>query len=564
MYSVRENPPKHIRDALQMYDDLTRRLLYARGITTQENAEFFLQKEWITTDPYQYADMQKANQRILDAVVNNETIGIFSDYDCDGIPAAAALYSALSAFGHKNIIYYVPDRNTDGFGLNNVGIEKMINGHASVVCILDCGTSSPNEVATLEDAGISTIILDHHLAGKTAPKPFAMINPVLEQRIKKPHPCAAGVVYLFIQALIQKAQNIRLRTKPAMEWEKWQLDLIGLATLSDMVPLRGINRQLVHYGLHVLRKSPRPGIQALCSHLNINQQKIAQDDLSFLIIPRINAASRMGKAETAFTLLTTDNIEEAMSLAKELTTLNNRRKTAVATITRAAHKQAENKSKEKEVWVFGNREWKPSLAGLVAQKLAEAYNKTIFVWGQGGDNEGKTTIKGSCRSLTHDVFNLMQKLPDTFVEAGGHRQAGGFTLHTGAEITLEDTINCVISTETTPLTKLEIDIECAVSDTEKIFMLYEKFSPFGMENEPICIAIPKCRIHRQFTFGKNQDHTRYTIADETGYIDGVSFFTKHANTTPVSTNQILRAVIGQVEFDTFRNKPRLRVSTFIH
>ena len=151
-----------------------------------------------------------------------------------------------------------------------------------------------------------------------------------------------------------------------MGWEKWQLDIIGLATVSDMVPLYGINRQLAHYGLQVFRKSPRPGVQALCSTLRIDQQKTTQDDLSFSIFREINAASRMGEVETEFKLLTTNSIEEAMELAETLTKLNNKRKTAVATMVREAQKQAESKSKEKTVWVFGSRKWKPSLVGLVA------------------------------------------------------------------------------------------------------------------------------------------------------------------------------------------------------
>ena len=558
MYVVREDPPKHIRDTLHIYDELTQRLLHARGITTQEEADIFFRKDWHAIDPYQYANMQKAVDLLLNSIASDKTIGIFSDYDCDGIPASAALYTTLNAFGHKKIIYYTPDRNTEGFGLNKKGVNTMIDAGASVVCVVDCGTSNPDEISELENNGIKTIILDHHLADKTLPSTFAMINPTVEPNIKKPYPCAAGVVYIFIQALIQQAHSTPMQIKPKMGWEKWQLDIIGLATLSDMVPLRGINRQFVHYGLQVLRKSPRPGIQALCKKINLNQQKITQDDLSFLVIPKINAASRMGKAETAFTLLTTNDIEEAMTLADAVTALNNKRKTAVATMVRAAHKQAEAKNKEKEVWVFGNREWKPSLVGLVAQKLSESYGKTIFVWGQGGSGEGEPSIKGSCRSNKHDVFTLMQKVPDMFAKSGGHEQAGGFTLTRGAEVVLEDELNNNVTASKGEAEEVKIDKECSVSDIAAVFTLYEKFSPFGMENESIRIAIPRCRIHKQFKFGKNKEHIRYTFADETGYVDGIAFFTKddESATDPLT-------VIGQVEYDSFRNKPQIHVITLL-
>ena len=557
MYTIRKNPPKEIQDALQMYDTLTQRLLYARNITTQEEAEFFFKKEWATINHHQYKNIEKAVKRILDAVEKEETVGIFSDYDCDGIPAAAVLFSVLHALGHRSIVYYVPDRNSEGFGLSEKGVRKMIDSGVSVVCILDCGTANPKEIEEMEQNGLHTIIIDHHLAGERVPNTFAMINPTIEN-IEQPHPCAAGVMYIVIQALIQEANKRKKRKNLPTGWEKWQLDIVGLATVSDMVPLRGINRQLVHYGLQVFRKSPRPGIQALCNALHLNQQKVTQDDLSFSIIPRINAASRMGKAETAFRLLTTDSIEEAMSLTETLTNLNNKRKTAVATMVREAQKQAKNKNKEKKVWVFGSRKWKPSLVGLVAHTLADTHKKTVFVWGQ-AETEEKTTIKGSCRSMYCDVFSLMKNTPNVFAEAGGHKNAGGFTLNEGAEIYLEEVINKVEGVQEEKSEECLIDSECSVDEVAKIYALHEKFAPFGIKNEMIRIAIPKCTIYKKILFGKKKNHIRYTLTDGTGYIDGIAFFVKEDKEIDVDANQTMRAVIGQVEMDTFRNKPQIKV-----
>lgn len=558
MYIVRKNPPKEIQDTLQAYDILTQRLLYARDITTQEEAETFFKKEWVAINPLQYKDMEKAVKRILDAVEKEETIGIFSDYDCDGIPAAATLYTTLKALGHNSIVYYVPDRNSEGFGLNKKGIKKMIDSNASVVCVLDCGTANPKEVEEMEQNGLHTIIIDHHLAGETMPNAFAMINPTLENS-KEPHPCAAGVTYIVIQALIQEAHKRKSKEKPPVGWEKWQLDIVGLATVSDMVPLRGINRQLAYYGLQVFRKSPRPGVQALCSAVKLNQQKATQDDLSFSIIPRINAASRMGEAETAFKLLTTNNIDEAMALTETLSDLNSKRKTVVATMVRAAQKQAKNKNKEKAVWVFGSREWKPSLVGLVAQRLADTHKKTVFVWGQ-AEKEEKRVIKGSCRSRYCDVFALMKNNQEIFDEAGGHKNAGGFTLKDGAEISIEDALNSTKMVQEKEEDEAHIvDSECTIDEIAKVYEQYEKFAPFGMKNEMIRIAIPQCTIHKKTLFGKNKDHIRYTLTDGTGYIDGIAFFAKENKEIDVHSGQKVQAVIGQVEMDTFRNKTQIKV-----
>ena len=566
MYSVRDDPPKEVSENLQMYDRITQRLLFARGITTPQEAEAFMKKEWVTVDPYQYKDMEKAVDRLIHAIEGGETIGIFSDYDCDGIPAAATLYSTLNAFNHKSIVYYVPDRNTEGFGLNKEGVNTMKESNATLVCVLDCGTSSPQMIKEMEECGIHTIILDHHLADHKKPDAFALINPALESNISEPHPCAAGVVYIFIQALIEKAQEKNMQTKPPIGWEKWQLDIVGLATISDMVAMHGINRQFAHYGLEVFRKSPRPGILALCDMLKMDQKRATQDDLSFLIIPRINAASRMGNAKTAFNLLTTETMEEAERLARDLTTLNEKRKTAVASMVRVAGGQAVIKKKEKKVWVFGKREWKPSLVGLVAQRVTETHSKTVFVWGQGG-KEGNTVIKGSCRSKEHDLFNLMQQLPDMFAESGGHRKAGGFTLIYGAEVALEDRLNSVVQQEATEERQSqqneEVDGEYSINEITEIFNLSKMFAPFGVENESIKIAVPKCKVYKQFRFGKNKDHVRYTFTDGTGYISAISFFSKGNEALAVEDNQTIHAVIGSVEYDARSGKPQLRVISFI-
>ena len=560
MYTVREDPPEQVRESLKEYDPLSQRLLFARGITGQDDAALFFDRTWKETDPYRYRAMYEAAGRVLKAVRDGETIGIYSDYDCDGIPAAAALFSTLTALGHRSTAYYVPDRNTQGFGVHPDGVAQMLSAQASVVCILDCGTSSPDAVASLRRAGCDVIILDHHLPGERHPEPLALINPTVEEGIEEPHPCAAGVVFLFIQAIIRQAHETALPTKPPIGWERWQLDLIGLATLSDMVPLRNMNRQIARYGLEVFRKSPRPGVRALCNLLRIRQQAITQDDLAYLIIPRINAASRMGDARRAFRLLTASTIEDATTEAKALTRLNERRKTAVATMVREADTVAKGKDRDRDVWVFGNRLWKPSLAGLVAQRLSEKHGKTVFVWGQCDGQEGATIIKGSCRSRRHDIFSLMQKKENLFTESGGHRQAGGFTLTEGAEVILEEALN------ETPLTGSEekderfVDTVCRIKDVPSVLRVAETFAPFGVRNEHVSIALDNCRVQQTARFGKKRDHVRYTFADGDANIQGIAFF---AGDTAERSPGTPCTVIGSVERDTLNSRPRIRVEDIV-
>lgn len=556
MYSVRALPPEDVLKSLVGYDARTATLLYARGITEPKTAEVFLSKKWNPMDPYRYADMKKAVERTIQSLQKGGTVGIYSDYDCDGIPAAAALHSTLRALGHAKLHYFVPDRNSDRFGLNERGVQEMAAAQADVVFVLDCGTSDPEHMALMRQKGMDVIVLDHHLPGDVMPEPFAMVNPTLEEGIPKPYPCAAGVTYVFLQALVERARQVAGIASLPVGWEKWQLDLISLATLSDAVPLRGLNRQFVHYGLEVARKSPRPGMQALCARLKLRQSALTQEDFSFLIIPRINAASRMGNARTAFSLLTTDDLSEAYALVDELTRLNNKRKSAVAAMTRRAHTTAKVKLSGDAVWVFGDREWTPSLAGLVAQKVSEEYDKTVFVWGQSSAPE--SLLQGSCRSKKHDTFSMMQEVSDIFLEHGGHRQAGGFTLAKGAEVVLEKKLNAVADAFVVESGVSCIDFECRIADTAEVFRLSEHFSPFGMENDAICVAVKDCSIEDVQVFGKTKNHVRLTLKDSSGTMQGIRFFIGKAMLEKIQEKASM-TVVGSVEWDSFRKKIFLRI-----
>ncbi|MDE0243668.1 MAG: DHH family phosphoesterase [Candidatus Kaiserbacteria bacterium] len=559
MYLVRDDPPKDVQESLKDFDAISQRLLFTRGITDKESADAFFDTAWRETDPYQYQSMYRAAERVLQAVRDNEVIGIYSDYDCDGIPAAAALFSTLSALNHSKIVYEVPDRNIQGFGVHAENTQRMLEKGVSVVCVLDCGTAHPDEIARIQESGTDVIILDHHLPGERTPEAFALINPTIEESVAEPYPCAAGVVFLFIQALVKQAQQILPSTKLPLGWERWQLDIIGLATISDMVPIRGINRQFVRYGLAVFQKSPRPGIRALCSLLKIKQERVTQDDLTYLVIPRINAASRMGDANLAFDLLTATSFEKAAEITNALTTLNNRRKSTVAAMVREAEKTAQHKNKESDVWVFGSRSWKPSLAGLVAQKLAEKYGKTVFVWGQCTDTDkSKQQVKGSCRSADRDIFTLMQQASHLFTESGGHKQAGGFTLTDGAEVCLEDELNQVPSPSTDEnQDEQQVDLICNLRDIPDILAVSDSFAPFGMQNEHIRIALNTCRIKSIHQFGKQKDHVRYTLTDGNSNLQGIKFF---AGDVSNQKTGVPCQIIGSVERDVFSNRPRIRVT----
>ncbi len=543
MYSLRENPPEEVMKELDNFTPIVQRMLFTIGITKKDDADYFFEKnfDYGIVDPFVFKDMEKVVGRTIEAIEKKETIGIYSDYDCDGIPGAAILYNLLKLIGHKNVVHFTPERNLDGFGIHEKGIEELKGKGAKLIFTIDCGISDTKVIDKYE-SDLDIVILDHHIPGDSLPKSYGIINPLLEDEYPKPYPCGAGCAYKFIQALLKKG-NFDL----PVGYEKWFLDLAGIATLADMVPLLGENRLFLHYGLIVLRKGRRAGINALCRLLRIDQRNISEEDLSFMIIPHINAASRMGRADLSFELLTTDDEARGMQIAKELKALNDRRKREVTKMVKEANKRVMEKDKNLSVWVFGDTAWKVSLVGLVAQKLSEEFGKTIFVWGKTGSDK----VKGSARSAQLDLYKLMDETKDSFEEFGGHRQAGGFTIKGNEVINLEDNLNLNSNSIKDEKKELVVDAEVSIREAKEIFNDLKGFMPFGNGNQKPMFALSSCEIRESQKFGRG--HSKYVFRDNSGILSGVSFFNE-----PEEEGEVA-AVCGFLEYDNYTRNIRLRV-----
>ncbi|MEK7184606.1 MAG: DHH family phosphoesterase, partial [Patescibacteria group bacterium] len=381
-------------------------LLFYRNIKTQEEKENFLNPDYTKHihDPFLLKDAEKAGKRIVQAIENNEKIVIYSDYDADGIPAGVIFHDFFKRIDFKNFTNYIPHRHYEGFGLNTDAIDKFVEEKTNLLITLDCGISDVEAVKLAQNNGIDVIITDHHEPHGEIPSAFAIVNHK-QKDCNYPEKilCGSGVGFKLIQAIL-KINRFNLKEGT----EKWFLDMVGIATLSDMVPLTGENRALASYGLMVLKKSPRKGLMRLLQHLKIQQKYLSEDDIAFMITPRINAASRMGVPMDAFKLLSTDNEDEAYIYVEHLDKINNERKGIVSALVKEVKKviRERNTDNPKSVIVAGNPEWRPSLLGLVANSLAEEFNKPTFLWGRDGDG----VIKGSCRSGgTVSVVDIMNK-----------------------------------------------------------------------------------------------------------------------------------------------------------
>ena len=575
MFPLHEPLTYSLREELSAYDDLTAALLVRRGIVTKEGAEKFLNPSYDEHlhDPFLMTDMQKASQRFAGAILSGEKIAVWSDYDCDGIPGGVLMHDFLKKAG-ANFENYIPHRHDEGYGMNIDGIEKLAGSGVKLIVTVDSGITDVEPVARANELGMEVIITDHHLpavasgeGGSVLPDAFAILNPNARENETYPFKslCGSGVAWKLVCATLATAPE--LREKVPEGWEKWLLDMVGLATIADMVPLVDENRVLASYGLRVLRKSPRIGLQKLCRSMRIDQRAITEDDVGFMIAPRINAASRMGDARDAFQLLITRDESKADMLAKKLEKANRSRKAEAGAITRAVHTRIKDRGEVRSVIAIGDPEWKPALLGLVAGNIADEYERPVFLWGR----EGNNSLKGSVRSGgSTQVMELIRTTENMFVQFGGHSAAGGFTLIDTEVFFLEDRL--VEAYAKLASEKIEDDFSShadAILTPEEINKSYltrvEKLAPFGIANPKPVFLLRSALIQNISRFGKGNEHLKIKIAVDGGNetIDAVTFFVKSpveraaSRLAPSSRVHLL----AHLERDTFsRSNPiRLRL-----
>jgi single-stranded-DNA-specific exonuclease len=564
-YKVKEAISKESREKLAEHSDIVAQLLHGRGIKTKDEADVFLSPEYAkgVHDPFLMHDMEKAVLRILEAIEKNEKICIYSDYDADGIPGAVVLHDLFKKIGYVNFTNYIPDRSEEGFGLNQNALTKIATEGAKLLITVDCGIGEVENVAFANTLGFDVIITDHHEPKEELPHAFAIVNPKLETQSKEQYPekmlCGAGVAYKLAQAILKK-NNFALKDGE----EKWLLDMVGIATLSDMVPLMGENRIFAHFGLLVLRKSRRIGLQKLLSKLKIDQRRLTEDDVGFMISPRINAASRMGVSYDAFHLLTTESETEADLLVEKLEKVNKERKGTTAFLVKEVKKHIEAKYSpyfQNKIIVAGDPSWKPSLLGLVANSLAESESKPVFLWGRDG---AQSALKGSCRSVGNvSITDLMTAVaPGIFTESGGHHMAGGFAVSYETVHLLEDELDRAYQKFGHVAHESEdfVDAQISVSDINNNFVKdLERLAPFGTGNpKPIFLIADAPLVSASF-FGKTKEHLKVILEKpDGGKIEAISFFAGE-KLFEKSQNKTSISIVGNIERSFFLGRETLRI-----
>jgi single-stranded-DNA-specific exonuclease len=500
---------------------------------------------------------------------------VWSDYDCDGIPGGVVLHDFLRKAG-ATFENYIPHRHQEGYGVNETGIEALAARGTTLVVTVDSGITDHAAIDRARELGVDVIVTDHHLplapsgvgGGEALPRTFAIVNP--NARADEPYPfkglCGAGVAWKLVVATLMVEPSLREHVPEG--WEKWLLDLVGIATIADMVPLVGENRVLARYGLVVLLKSPRVGLQKLFRTMRTDQRRAAEDDIGFMLAPRINAASRMGDAWDAFRLLATADLDEADALAKRLEAANRKRKAESGAITRAVRARLKERTARtaiRSVIAMGDPAWRPALLGLVAGTIADEYARPVFLWGR----EGNMRLKGSMRSggAVHGL-ELMRSAGDTFAECGGHAAAGGFTLSDDAVFDLEDRLAVAFAA----LPKRDADLAARADAhldladaTDAFLSRIERLAPFGIDNPKPVFLFRDAAVRATTRFGKGEEHLKLSLTSAASgrTIDAVAFFAKGALTRTAGALAPGARVhlLAHLERDTFsRGTPvRLRL-----
>ena len=499
---------KQLQEALQV-DEIVATLLLQRGIETYEAAKtFFRPRLKDLHNPFLMKDMDKAVNRIEQALANNENILVYGDYDVDGTSSVALMSSYLKTKTNQ-VATYIPDRYDEGYGVSFKGIDFAHDNEFSLIIALDCGVKAIDKVAYAKEKGIDFIICDHHRPGDELPNAIAVLDPKRDD-CEYPYKelCGCGVGFKLIQALASKEGK-------SAEGLTEYLDLVATAIGADIVPITGENRTLAYYGLQVINKNPRPGIQAIIDQ--VKKEELTITDVVFIVAPRINAAGRMQHGDYAVTLLTETNFNQAKQYAEEIEAFNTDRREADQQITEEALQQIKaHNEEERFTTVVYHEEWHKGVIGIVASRLTETYYRPTLVFTKSGDK-----LAASARSVSgFDVYNALEACSAHIEQFGGHKYAAGLTLkeenYEAFKQAFEDEVSKTID-KTLLVPEIKVDMLISLPQVnDKLWRIIRQFAPFGPSNmTPIFMSENLKDTGYGKCVGEDDKHLRIT-ATQTG------------------------------------------------
>lgn len=491
---------------------LVARILAARGLETPGMADFLAARLVEGGPPM--LDVDRAVGRLRRALAARERIVIYGDYDVDGIAGTAVLVRAFRQLGAV-VGAYIPDRYEEGYGLNAQAIRKLAADGTAVIVSVDCGITSVRESEVARELGLDLIVTDHHHPPAELPRPFALVNPRRpgDESIDKDL-AGAGVALAVARRLLGELGY-------AMR-EDELLQLVALATVADVVPLRAANRALVRRGLESLNRAPLVGVRALIERAGLKVGRVNASDIGYVLGPRLNAAGRIADAEEALRLLLTEEVEEAKTLAETLELRNTERQELTRQVVKAARERADERP---DAWatVVADPAWPAGIVGLAASRLVEDHGRPAVVIALAGD-EGK----GSCRSISSvHIAEALDECDDLLIKHGGHAMAAGFSVASGLLPAFIERLDAVVRRRlggVRPVPTLRVDAEIEPEAlTARLALELADLEPCGAGNPRPHLLVRNVRVHGIRQVGADSDHLRCKITLGRFTFDAMAF-----------------------------------------
>ena len=550
-WKIKKEAPKSFIERFPEFSPVVLQLLYNRGITKEREIEKFLNPDWERDlyDPFLMKGMKETIGRIQKALKKKEKIALLGHFDVDGITATALLYLVFKKLG-LHPIPYIPSRK-EGYGITEEAVRQLQKEKINLLISVDTGITCHKEVELAKKLKMDVIITDHHEVPKNIPKAEAVLNP---KQKNCPYPfkelSGVGVVFKLTQALFQKCHDTLIHDT-SDTFLKWLVDLVGLGTICDVVPLIEENRLFAKFGLIVLNKTKRIGLLKLYEKAQINLGKIDPYAVSYIIGPRLNAPGRMDHANASFYLLTTEEPEKADALSKILDDYNKSRQEILEKVLKEAKEEVKAKNMlAKKLILLGKKEWPLGIIGLIAGRLKDEYSRPVVAVTVGGEKS-----KASARSI--DTFHLVEILgscSEYLIKFGGHKKAAGFTVFTSK---LEELKKRLIDLAEERLTEedvtptIEIDSRIALSDISwDLWEQLAKFEPTGASNPPPVFLASDVRVEDVKTVA-NDKHLKMQLYG----IEAIYF--KAGNLVSSLSPSDIIDIVFQIKVDEWQSQRRL-------
>ena len=525
-------------------------LLYNRGLRSKEETRAFLSPS--QHDPTLLPDMDKAAQRTRRAISDGELIGVFGDFDIDGISGAAVAMTGLGRLGAR-IVPYIPNRADEGHGLNETAVRRLADEGVSLLVTVDCGTTSEPEIELASELGMDTIITDHHAIFEQPPyPPLALVNYQRpDSRYPFQHLTGAGMAYKLAQAVYEDAGK---------DEPEDLLELVALGTVGDVGPMLGENRYFVSEGLRRMNRTEIPGLRALVEVAGYGGKELDTSALSFGLIPRLNAPGRLGAADISLELLTTSDTERARCAAAMMEQSNRQRQA----LTRKGVVQAEAQIVKRwgnsipDIIMVGHRDWNPGILGLIAARLVETYDRPAIAV-----SVGEKESRASARSVPgFDILEPIKGGSDLLIRFGGHTQAAGFTIQSENLRELADHFEAFSSGAfENGAAEAPVEIEMEVTPSEasgELFEFTRKLAPFGVGNPQPVFASRSLRVTRSMTVGASGAHLKLSVEDSGGSVwDAIAF--RQGERAAEATPGALLDLAYTMELNTWRGVTNIQL-----